>query len=192
MKKTIIIIAIAALALAAFGIGTIAYAQAQQPSTTPGSQQPMWDRNGDFTPGAGMMHSGGFGMGRMGANGEYGLLHDYMFPAMAAALGLSPEEFQAKHDAGETFLTVAESQGLSADEAWTLMLQVRTEALNQAVADGVISQEQADWMLEHMDTMMGNGYGFGAGHCFSDGTTQNSFGARGRGGGRRNQGQTTP
>ena len=43
------------------------------------------------------------------------------------------------------------------------MSTARTNAANQAVADGVITQAQADFMLQHMDSMMDNGFGPGFG-----------------------------
>ncbi len=35
------------------------------------------------------------------------------------------------------------------------------EMLKQAVADGVLTQQQADWMDQHMEQMWQNGYGTG-------------------------------
>ena len=50
------------------------------------------------------------------------------------------------------------------------MTQVHTTALAQAVADGVITQEQADAMLAHMTQMLqsrldGDYEGYGPGNC---------------------------
>jgi hypothetical protein len=97
-----------------------------------------------------------------------------MYPAMSAALGLTPEEFDARHEAGESFWDIAEAQGLTTEEAWDLMLGARNEALAQAVADGVITQEFADWMTGQMEAMHGEGFGPGGGHCDGEGYKRGS------------------
>jgi len=43
---------------------------------------------------------------------------------------------------------IAQAQGLSDEEIRDRTAQLRADALAQAVADGLITQEQADWMLE--------------------------------------------
>ena len=62
---------------------------------------------------------------------------------------------------------------MTTEQFQELMTTARTEAINQAVADGVITQAQGDYMLERMETMMGNGAGFGFG--------MGNGGCRGRG-----------
>jgi hypothetical protein len=42
---------------------------------------------------------------------------------------------------------------------------VRQSALDAAVADGTITQEQADLMLDHMSNYTGPGFGRGFGGC---------------------------
>jgi hypothetical protein len=120
-------------------------------------------------------------------DGEYGPLHDAMIAAMAEAFGMTPEEIQAAHDAGKTMWDIAEEQGLSADEFQALMIEARTKALEQAVAGGLITQEQADWMLSRMNQQFAAGYGPGSGAC--DGTGRRGGGP---GMGRRFQSQQQP
>ena len=84
--------------------------------------------------------------GNRGPADGTGLLHDYMSNAMAEVLGVSVEELQASHDAGETFYDFALASGYTADEITLLMQDARTSALNAALADGVITQEQFDFM----------------------------------------------
>lgn len=176
MKKLWIIGIFAALALVVFGVATYAYAQAQE-TDTPGDEIPA---------GCGMFGAGsqaGFGrrMGRgMMGNGSfdqeftgcpfgdgdedgYGPLHDGMFAAFAQAFGLTPEELETRRQAGDTLWDIAQEQGLTAEQFQELMTTARTNAINQAVADGLITQDQADFMLERMGTMMGNGVGPGFG-----------------------------
>jgi len=154
MKKSILIgIAITVLAVAVLGVAGLAFAQAQTP---PPPDQPF---------GPGMMRRGGSGFGMMGRGGasNYGPMHPYMVAAFAEALGFTPEDLQAKLDSGESMWTVAQTQGLSEEEFTNLMLEARTEAAKQAVADGALTQEQADWMSQRMQQMQ-NG-GFGPGNC---------------------------
>ena len=84
--------------------------------------------------------------GDRGPKDGSGLLHDYMSAAKADALGISVEKLQASHDAGESFYDLAAASGLGEDEIRTLVQNARTSALEAAVADGVITQEQVDEM----------------------------------------------
>ncbi|HEX6304820.1 MAG TPA: hypothetical protein VFZ76_11560, partial [Anaerolineales bacterium] len=62
-----------------------------------------------------------------------------------------------------------QENGFNVETFRELMIEARTEALNQAAADGVISQEQAEWMQSRMNQMWSNGYGPGSGHCDGSG-----------------------
>lgn len=180
MKKILFVLTIAGLLVLALGVAGFAYAQAQTPTPLPGyGPGMMGTSNGN---GRGGMMGQGYGPGMMGAGsgngmmdmgpgmmGEMGALHAYMYPAMAAALGLTPEEFAARHETGETFWDIAEAQGLTPEEAWALMQTARDEALQQAVAEGVITQEFADQMRTHMEGMHGEGFGPGSGPCHGEG-----------------------
>ena len=116
--------------------------------------------------GRGMMGNRGNNQGENGClleDGEYGPLHEYMYNAFAQVLGLTPEELETRRLAGDTLWDIAQEQGLTTEQFQEMMTTARTEAVNQAVADGVITQEQGEFMLERMKTMMGNGYGPGFG-----------------------------
>jgi hypothetical protein len=118
---------------------------------------------------------GGVGMHAWGEDGPQYIMHDSMMAGFAEALGLSVETLEARHEAGETMADIAESQGMSQEDFFSLMLEVRAEALELAVEDGLISQEQADWMLERM----------GGFNQFGDCTMRGEGQSRGpRGGGR--------
>ncbi|RME87691.1 MAG: LysM peptidoglycan-binding domain-containing protein [Anaerolineae bacterium] len=99
----------------------------------------------------------GHGYGMMGD--EEGPLHDAMIAAFAEAVGLTPEEVEARHDAGETLWQIAASQGLSPEEIRDLLLTVRQKALEQAVAEGLLTPEQAEWMQSHMGRGAYGGFG---------------------------------
>jgi len=91
-----------------------------------------------------------------------GSLHEYMIKGMADALGMSVEDFETRHDAGETFYEIAISKGFTAEEVPVLMQGARDAALDAAAADGVISQEQASWMKSRGFGHGGMGYGSGS------------------------------
>jgi hypothetical protein len=63
---------------------------------------------------------------------------------------------------GETFTEIAIAQGTTEDQLPGLFTQVRKNALDLAVADGVITRAQADLMLERMNN---TGQGFGLENC---------------------------
>ena len=101
------------------------------------------------------------------------------FDVAAEALGLTPNElFIALHDEGKTLTEVSEEQGADIDALQEALNANRVEAqrqsIAQAVEDGTMSQEQADWLLEGLDKgFMGGGHGMGPG----------GFGGRGGPGG---------
>jgi len=76
-----------------------------------------------------------------------GVLQPYLVEAWAEALGIPADELQARLDAGETFGEIARSLGYTADEIWALMADVRASAVEQALADGVITEDQAERLL---------------------------------------------
>lgn len=113
--------------------------------------------------GYGMM-GGGYGMmgsGMMGWNGQEGPMHEVMIDSLAQNLNLTPEEIETRHDAGETILEIARAEGLSNEEIRDLMFSVHDTVLEKAVNDGWLTQDQADWMVEHMNQMWGGDYA----HC---------------------------
>lgn len=130
---------------------------------------------GNWTQSDGMMNTGRGGM--QGQQGS-GLLHDYMLAGFADAFGIDVTELEARHDAGETMYDVATTLGYTQEQFTELMVTVRTDAINQALADGVITQDQADWMLSRLAQRSEAGFGTGActGNCQMGGR-----GARGGG-----------
>lgn len=111
---------------------------------TPPAAAPGADRGWDH----GMMGGGGPGMRGNGWHMPGGGLHQSMQDALAEALGLSRAELDSRLAAGETHYSIASELGFTPDEFAGLMTQARAEAIAAAVANGAISQEQADWMLE--------------------------------------------
>ena len=92
----------------------------------------------------------------MGGGLQDGLLHDEMIAVFSERLGISVDDINARLTAGETLYAIALSEGLTAEEITTLMTDARNQAIDQAVADGTLTQTQADWMKSR-STMMGSG-----------------------------------
>lgn len=181
MKKYLIIGAVLGVVALTLGIVGFAYAQPQNPA------EPVYLKYGSgYIDG---VERGGRGRGLMEGccSGEEGLIHEYMITALADAFKLTPDELEARHDAGDTLWDIAQELGYTAEDFRALVQEARAVALRQAVADGIISQEQANWMLDHMNQGWENGYGPGSENC--DGTGQQTHGRRGRG---SNNAQSNP
>jgi len=103
-------------------------------------------------------------------------MHTAMLQTFAQKLGLSVEALQARLDAGETLWQIASAQGVSQEDFAGWMAEARTAALDRAVADGTITQEQAAWMKQHMQGRFGGMHGNWNGQ---DGTANGPQGRRG-------------
>jgi hypothetical protein len=185
------------------GVAGFAYAQTQDPPNQPaGGYGPGMMGGGSGQGGPGMM-GGGYGPGMMGGSGQQngpavgsdearqagygpaavidGPMHEYFEAAFAEALGLTVEEVQQRTASGETYFDIALAQGTAAEDFPALITQVRTTAVNQMVADGVLTQEKADLILERMDNYVpGSDYGPGMMAGFGPGEMMgNSYGRRG-------------
>ena len=107
------------------------------------------------TPGAGSGLGLGRGWGRgFGLGGGFG--HFWaVFDAAAEALGLTPEQLFSELRSGKTLEEIAEARGVDIQEVYDAMQAARVqemkEAIQQAVQDGRITQEQADWLLEGLE-----------------------------------------
>ncbi len=103
--------------------------------------------------------------------------------ALAAALNLSVEDLQAAIDGGQTLTEIAEAQGVDLDTLKSTLSADRLEAMKttlaEKVAAGDITQEQADAMLEKMES--GDFPGRGG---MMDGQDGSRDGMRGHPGGR--------
>lgn len=145
MKKNILIAFVVA-ALAGLLVAGVAFAQDDNPPVMP--------------------------FGDRGPRDGSGTLHNYMSEAMADALGMTVEELEASHEAGEYMYDIAEAQGLSVDDLFALMQDARTAALAAALEDGVMTQDQFEFM-QSRGGMGHGGYGGGRGAC--DGTGVRPF-----------------
>jgi hypothetical protein len=148
MKKIILIVALVLATVAIVGVGAgVVFAQDVTPPFT--GQGPM--RNGE------------------------GPLHTFMVVEWSKKLDLNVNDINTRLAAGESMYDIALSAGVTAEEFPVMMAEVRTNAVNVAVAANVITQEQADWMLLH-------GQGMGGMHGTGDCTgSQGQAGSYGRG-----------
>ena len=160
MKKTLLIVALVLAALAIFSVGVV-FAQSQQPAT-PFAQG----------YGPGMMGGRGGRGGMMGGAGGYGPMHDYVEEALADKLGLTEANIEEQLAAGKTMYQIVVDAGTAEADVPALLSEVHKTAFDKAVAAGVVTQQQADFMLERMtqngfgaNCPMGaaNGQGFGPG-----------------------------
>ena len=153
MKKTVLIVSVIALALlvvGAVGVG-VAYAQSGQPPV--------------------------YGRGMMGGGG-YGPMHDYVERALAEKLGLTEEQVEEQFAAGKTMYQIALDNGIAEADVPAFLAEAHTAAFDAAVADGLLTREQADFMLQRMQA---NGYG--TGNCPMHNGAGNGNGFRGGPGG---------
>ena len=91
----------------------------------------------------------------------YGWMHDYVEQALAAKLGLTEAQVEDQLASGKTMYQIALDNGIKQEDLADFLNEVHKEAFASAVKDGVMTQEQADWMLERMQ----NRAGFGFGNC---------------------------
>lgn len=98
------------------------------------------------------------------------------FDAAAEALGMTPEELFSELHSGKTLAEIAEARGVDLTKVQEAIqaarLQAMKEAIQQAVKDGRLTQEQADWLLEGLEKgyfPMGRGFGRGFGRGWGRG-----------------------
>jgi superoxide dismutase len=83
--------------------------------------------------------------------------HEQMQQAVAEALGLTVEELEAARDEGQTLWEIAEEQSVDMAEVGEALKTAGQELLDQASADGTLTQEQADTIRQHTEDMPGRG-----------------------------------
>jgi hypothetical protein len=66
---------------------------------------------------------------------------------IAETLGLTVEDLAAAHEDGTRLPALAEAKGVDMETVMTAVSEARTAAFEQAVADGLLTQEQADLLL---------------------------------------------
>lgn len=168
---------IVVLAIAALGAGFV-FAQTPTPQTPWGNGYGMMGG----ASGAGMM-GGGYGAGMMNGVDVNAMhqwmsttdgMHNIVWGGLAETLGLTQDELNAELASGKTLTQIAEAKGVSQDELAAALETSAKAGLDKAVTDGVLTQEQANgmlntmggnygWMLSHMGSI--GDAGFGPGGC---------------------------
>ena len=168
MKKFVkSIVFLSVLAITFGSVGTV-FAQSSTHASMPAAE----DRGG----------RGGFGRGGrlMDEDRPFmleGILHDTLMAAYADALGLAVDELESRLDNGETMAGIALSTGMSLEDFHLLRTEVFQQALDQAVAEGLLTEEQAEWLASrggHMSRpgiipetrRFGRGF-YGEGNCLN-------------------------
>ena len=157
MKKSTLVLMVVAIAVLAV-FGTVTAVSAQGPI-----------QNDPLTQGFGGRGGGMRGIGNRGTEIVNEDVHALMMDAYAEALGIPASEIESRLEAGETFAQIALSTGLTFEEFWALKTQVKTDVAAEALAQGFITQEQADLMQQSAlrqgarGGMRGSGNGTGAG-----------------------------
>ena len=147
-KKLLVVIGMLAL-IAALALVVVSAVSAQSPTTTPQA------------PATKEVKGMGRGFGFFG-----GSVAD--FDAIAKALNLTPAQLFEQWHSGKTLDQIATAQGVDLkavqEAANAARLQGLKDGIAQAVKDGKMTQEQADWLLQGLDKgFMKGGFGFGHG-----------------------------
>lgn len=163
MKKGLIIVA-TIVGVILLGNVLIAAAQNGGPSTWP--MGPAMTELGVYT---GTMPFGGWMGGWYGPMMAAGGMHQQVWTAVAGRLGMTYDELTAAVQNGQTIAQIADAKGVSLDDLKAAAIAGAKKALADLVKQGVMTQEQAGWMLDHMDDMpmfnFGAGFGPGFGSC---------------------------
>ncbi|MCC6605086.1 MAG: hypothetical protein IT327_17905 [Anaerolineae bacterium] len=95
---------------------------------------------------------------------------------IAEQLGLTVEELAAARDEGTRIAELADAQGIDLETLMTAVTDARSAAFAQAVADGSLTQEQADLLLSQRGPHFGFGGHGGHGHGGHGGMRGGGFG----------------
>lgn len=139
MKKALAVSLVLVAALFTLGSFTKVYASSGTPSASASTVSYGFGGNG----------------GMMGGT-QQGLLHDEMVKVLAEKLGITVDDLNTRLANGETMYSIALAEGFTADQAKTLMVDARIQAIDQAVANGDLTQAQAD-LMKTRSNMMGTG-----------------------------------
>jgi hypothetical protein len=160
LVKILGVAVVAVLAVGALGLGA-AFAQNPTPNSpfNPGGMMgDAWNQQGDSSW-MGAMHNWMTSTGGM---------HTLVWDSLANALGLTTDEINAELNSSKTLAELAEEKGLDRVALVSELESAHQAGLAQAVADGALTQEQADamlgqmagnyeWMIDNMGAGAGSG-----------------------------------
>jgi hypothetical protein len=175
-KRIIFVVAlVAALTVTALAGAGLVFAQGPTPPVQ------------GYAPGCGCS-----GWGSGSGRGWYGM---GLIDILAELTGLESADLYAELQEGKTLLEVAQDHDISAEQLVEAALASRAEVLKQRVEAGYLTQEQADWMLDHIEEEMlehleaGVSPGF---NCWRFGGQPTPSAQSGMRGGWRGRGRWTP
>ncbi|HTP11029.1 MAG TPA: hypothetical protein VMP08_22395 [Anaerolineae bacterium] len=115
---------------------------------------------GTVPGGMGAMHNA-----MMGANG----MHEQVWTAIAKQLGMTYPELNTALQNGQTVAQLVQAKGVSLNDLKTAAVAAMKASFADLVKQGVMTQEQADWMLDRMDDMPMFNFGQGFGPSMMNG-----------------------
>ncbi|ASS74583.1 hypothetical protein CIG75_05965 [Tumebacillus algifaecis] len=98
-----------------------------------------------------MINNSGGKMGPVGKGMEKGIRIVAFSPELPTFLGLSEEEFRTAQEAGKTLAQIAADKGISEEKLIEFLQTQHQKQIDQLLADGKITQEQADEAKTHFD-----------------------------------------
>lgn len=131
--KIVTLVAVVAVTFTSVGV---AFAQSETPP-------PPYEGSNPWESGRGRRMGGGF----MSVDPE--AIHE----KLAEALDISLAELETAQNDGMSLYELADMYLVDIEDLRAIIAEAHAEALAQAVADGTISQEQADWILERQESM---------------------------------------
>lgn len=177
-KKVVLLVAVLSITLLSFSVVSPVFAS-------------ELFRGGPGNGGMGIDGENPDGIGKQGAYGSGagipldqsinldGVLEDLIHASLADALDIDLSDLTGRMDAGETLSTIALDLGFDTVAIRDMIVAARADALTQAVVDGLITQEQVDWMSSHGNRMPAANFGEGicdnTGECLEDGVQQNTM-----------------
>lgn len=130
--KRVLSFGLAFLLVFTVGLGLVGAVAAQGPDET-------------VAPEAGTGLGRAWGHVRMGAGVVSEVISDL--------LGLSQDEIHALRLEGKTLAEIAEGEGVTADELTEAIVSEKVKLIEQAVADGELTDEQAEWVIARAEAM---------------------------------------
>jgi hypothetical protein len=125
---------------------------------------------------------GGPRAGQEGWPPQAGVLSEYesiLDNALSKVLNLSVDEIQAARDSGTTWASLASQQGVALEDLQQAIADAHKTMVDEALADGEITQAQADAMSARIDEGPGFGFQSHAGQMAGGGMQGPAFGGRG-------------
>lgn len=161
MKNTVLF-SVAALVLIVAGFGTTSSVSANF------SEPSLPVINGVFDQGTPQGRGPRSGVGGSGLPGD-GILHDGIIATFSVSVGIPVDEIETRLAAGETLSAMALSKGFTVTEFQTMLNDAREKAIAAAVANGDLTQEQADWMANRGNQINGSSAARGTGNGVGNG-----------------------